>query len=333
MKPNKLHRFEPCTDVDNHPALVAWQRIGRGSGRHVSVEALFEKRKKRPNTAIFRLQGVLPDSRRVIAKQMAASDFERELTLYIEYFQKLSVPTVELLGWVQSEDGRNWLFLEDAGEVWYDPNKPDHRALAVEWMARLHTQPIANFRSLRATGLAYFRSVLANSCAQLAQGLKNPALNLASARVVNSILDALALIEQRWIRLENVCTGLPCSLVHGDFRPKNVRIVIRDGSPELIAFDWETSGVAFPAADIAMLPGDEHERRHYLSLVRNAWPGVRWDEIDLMDRVGQLFRMLHAIEWASRSLAYPWMDHEIMLLGLYDTRVRDRLRGDAWFHT
>jgi hypothetical protein len=325
--PDKLHRFKPCTDVENHPALLAWQRIGRRSGKRVSIETLVAK----PKSAIFRLQGLFSDGRSVIAKRKVDNSFDCELTLYREYFPKFSIPTIELLGWLQMEDGHKWLFLEDAGEVWYDPKKPDHRALAVDWMAKLHTQQITDIFSLPHTGLAYFRSVLASGRTQLAQGLTNPSLDLPNAAVINAILDAYDIIEKRWSHLEYVCAGLPCGLVHGDFLPKNVRVLIRDGSAELITFDWETAGMAFPAADVAMLPGAEPERRRYLSLVRNTWPDVTWDKIDLMYRIGQFFRLLHATEWASRSLAYAWIDRALIYLQLYEARLRERLRNDDWF--
>src|SRR5438094_9572348 len=60
-------------------------------------------------------------------------------------------------------------------------------------------------------------------------------------------LDSLELL---WGELEEICSLMPRSLVHGDFVDKNLRICDAATGPRLLVFDWEYAGGGVPAADL-----------------------------------------------------------------------------------
>lgn len=152
--------------------------------------------------------------------------------------------------------------------------------------------------------------------------IAHPAVSASDRDVLNAIARSLATVEPRWSRLEDICARMPHTLVHGDFVPKNVRVRKRRGRLDLVAFDWETAGVAPPAVDLALLDATDADLRRYLAIVRDVWPALRIRDLRQLSRVGNLFWLLHALYWAGRSFAHDWVQHAMWDLIEYDRDLR-----------
>jgi hypothetical protein len=61
--------------------------------------------------------------------------------------------------------------------------------------------------------------------------------------------------------------GIPSTLVHGDFSPKNVHIRAGNASVDVLPLDWETAGWGVPARDLSDVPIEL-----YCAAVQQWWP-------------------------------------------------------------
>jgi len=154
--------------------------------------------------------------------------------------------------------------------------------------------------------------------------LPHPGLSHEGRGVLDGIRRQLARAADGWADVELACAEMPSTLAHGDFVPKNVRFRVRDGAPELVVFDWETAAVGPPAVDIALLPGGVAGRRAYLAAVAEAWPGVHTEHVDGMHAIGQLFRLLHEVWWASQRIQHEFIERAVRSMGQYE-RSLDRV--------
>lgn len=314
-------------ELDRHPAYLAW-RVAVEHGRvPASIEILkLEKRK----SAVYRLNGLGHGARSVVAKRRPAGELADEVRLHSEFLPALPLGSLELYGFLEKFDGFAWLFLEDAGEMCYSREEPEHQALAVEWLGRLHASASPGASWLPDTGPAYFRSVLDLARDGVRMGFAHTALSASDREVLSAILTSLESVDERWQRVEEVCAPMPRTLVHGDFVPKNVRVRERRGRFDLVAFDWETAGVAPPAVDLALLRGTEEDRRKYLTIVNEAWPELRPQDVEQLAFIGNLFWLLHAIYWAGRSFAYEWVEHAMWNMIEYERHLRMAVTDDRW---
>jgi hypothetical protein len=312
-------------DLDRHPAVVAWRQVEPRAGRPTLIEVL---KPERHGSVVLRISGVAASGRRVVAKRRPQALAGVELRLYTELLPTLSVPRLELFGFVP-DGGYAWLFLEDAGDVWYTPELPEHAALAAEWLAGLHTGA-AFAEWLPRTGVAYFRTQVEAARAGVRSGLDRDGMLPSEVDVLRAILAKLDRIEERWRDLEAAVTGVPETLVHGDFVPKNVRVRATPFGPELISFDWETAGWATPAPDLALLPGNGSASGAYHERVAGSWPTVERADIDRLRRVGTVLRLIHAVHWEARSFRYPWIERAMRHMVAYDDHLDEALHDDAW---
>ena len=313
--------------LDRHPAYLAW-RVAAGNGRApTSIELLKPEKMK---SAVYRLNGLGRGSFAVVAKRCPPGSLTNEVRLYREVLPSISLPGLEIYAHVEGFDDFDWLFLEDAGETWYSRRSPEHQALAVDWLARLHAGTSPGVAWLPETGVDYFQSILGSAQDGARRGLGHDALSESDRDVLAQILSSLDSVADEWHRVEDACAHMPTTVVHGDFVPKNVRVRRRGTTSELVAFDWETAGVAPPAVDIAMLRGEEHHRRRYLAIVRETWPGLGRQDVERLEAVGALFRLLHEVYWENRSFAYAWIERAMRKMTVYDQRLRSLLAEGAW---
>ena len=151
--------------------------------------------------------------------------------------------------------------------------------------------------------------------------LGNPALtgtDVTTLRLIASDLDSL---ERAWAGVERACTGLPPTLVHGDFQRKNT--YIRNGvhGPELFAIDWETAGWGVPAVDLTRI-----HLLTYWSVVRPSWPTVQLEDVRRLAAAGRIFLQLAGIRWVSPELAYntaPYLRRPMSWLRVFHGRLTD----------
>jgi Phosphotransferase enzyme family len=320
-------------ELRDHPAVRAWGEV-ESERIPASVEVL-NADKRRP---VFRLSGVGPAGRPVIAKRRKRGRLDLEHHLYSNVLSSLPVPTLEMYGFVEvaDADAHSWIFLEDAGDLWYEPQSLEYRALAIQWLAELHTQSSDWVAQIPDRGPRYFRSVADDVINGIRASLGHPELSDTDACVLRAIASHVEAFTERWDDVEAVCAAAPLGLVHGDFVSKNVRIRRRHGAAELIAFDWETAGAASPAGDIACLTEDVESLRRYHALVRRAWPGLNQHVVERMARTGRLFRLLHYVYWEAFpeqletwGRRCPWIDLTMSKLEIYERMLRAIVESSA----
>jgi hypothetical protein len=304
----------------------AWREIESGPAPSL-VEVLKPEKRK---SAVFRLTGAGLRGETVIAKRRPRGDLDFELRMYVDVLPSLPLPTLEVFGFVEAADDQSWIFLEDAGELWYSPTAEEHRRLAVQWLADLHTRSSDWSALLPDTGLTYFRSVAEAAIDSVVAGREHPGLSHEDAWVLQAIEGHVDAIAAHWDEVEAACADSPLGLVHGDFVPKNLRVCDRGAEPELISFDWETAGAASPAADLAMLPDDDRSLWLYHTLVRGAWPGLSWEDVRLLERTGSMFRVLHCVQWEARSFRWAWIDRATRRMAGYERRLREIVEWNGW---
>ena len=133
---------------------------------------------------------------------------------------------------------------------------------------------------------------------QILRNIANPALTAEDIALLRTAVSQQDLLEGRWGWLVEPCLRAPSTLVHGDFRPKNAYVRRDHGGARLFPIDWETAGWGAPAADLPRV-----DLTAYWSVVREYW-SLDLPAIRRLAAVGQVFRFLAAISWASPGLAY-----------------------------
>src|SRR5437899_12275539 len=87
-------------------------------------------------------------------------------------------------------------------------------------------------------------------------------------------------LEEQWSEVLEFCDMLPLSMVHRDFKERNIRIRVAAhdrGVPILVAFDWAEAGRGVPPVDIlgrfgyGVSRSSEQDIDTYWSVVRRLW--------------------------------------------------------------
>jgi aminoglycoside phosphotransferase (APT) family kinase protein len=152
-------------------------------------------------------------------------------------------------------------------------------------------------------GPSHYLEHLRSARHTILHNLTNPALSGDDVTVLHAIVSQCDLLESRWSQVETCCAGVPSTLVHGDFRPKNVRVRADQAGLALFPLDWETAGWGVPAPDLASV-----DLTAYWSVVRECWPTLDLQAIQQLANLGKVSRWLAAISWesvASEGLARP----------------------------
>ena len=292
---------------------MAWHQSEQKRQFPVRVEELRLRRgtQKNPKSHIYRLHGIAGKEKPVIAKlcKTEAADIERRI--YQHILSQLPVRVPELYGARLAEDeSKTWLFLEDAGESRFAFKNPPCRQLAVEFLAVLHTdsQRISEIQSLPDVGIDRSLARLQSLTTWLEQSRNNPALDSAAHTVLDTANRYCSILTESWDEIEKLYEPLPRTLVHGDFKPNNTRIV-QQPSSQLLVFDWEMAGIGMPGLDLATarLSRFPSAAREYFRLTREAWPDLGFDEIEMMVNLGSIFRAIALADWncTQLTLQYP----------------------------
>jgi hypothetical protein len=144
----------------------------------------------------------------------------------------------------------------------------------------------------------------------------------------------LAVVEERWGAVEQFCEHLPRTLVHGDFRRKNILVPPGRAKPQLFAIDWEFSGWGPVGPDLAPSRGPLLESHldlpTYASVAQERWPDS--DMVTCREQVvvGGIFRRIAAVEWAARSLQYPNPAKPVGQLETYVPELLGALANAPW---
>lgn len=289
-----------------HPAVGAWRRLAPGSAEPRGITLLREREKG----AVYRLDGAGPDGSAVIAKHCRTADGRVERAIYEEILPRLAVTSLRCFGHVTESDGSCWLFLELAEGVRFAPSLESHRLLAARWLAALHGAAASDpgAAMLPDRGTAHYRRHLRAARSALSSAIAGDG-TAAERELLRDVAAQCDLVEAHWGEVEDWCAAMPSTLVHGDFRPKNVHVTSGTDGAQLVAMDWETAGWGAPAADVASIRGADGERgalELYASLARERWPRLDVRAVLRMVEVGKLFRRLAAIDWCGVMLPHRW---------------------------
>jgi len=315
-----------------HPAAAAWRRLRPGAAEPTGVAPLRESEK----SAVYRLEGAGPGGSAVVAKRCRAAAARIERTVYEEVLPRVPVTALRYYGHAEGDgDGTCWLFVENAGGARLSLDLDAHRVLAAHWLALLHTAAarVGAATRLPDRGPAHYLAHLRAARLAILHGRANPALCSDDQDVLEAIVRQCDALESRWHRVEEWCAATPATLVHGDFRPKNVHVRADGAGARLLAMDWETAGWGAPAADLASargLPIELVDVATYCSDVRESWPGLDVRSIQRLVHVGRIFRRLAALDWDSPRLASRWLEKPMAGMRVYRAELAGAIEAAQW---
>ena len=307
-----------------HPAVAAWREAGQ-----TSLPAWIETVKgDHRKSAVYRLVRAGPDGGNVIAKRCRRSSAEVERRVYQQVLPRLPAPSPAFYGAADDpEVGWLWLLMEDAGDEAYSPGNEEHRRLGAQWLAGAHAAA-AGLRegpALPDRGPTHYRSVLSSARDTLREALANPAFGPDGRAVLADVISRCDKMESRWNEVVAACAVIPCTLVHGGFGRKNVRVCRRSDGPALIPFDWEAAGWGTPAADLSRV-----DIATYFSIVREAWSRLEAPQLERLAVIGKMFRALSAIPGETRSLASAWPERIVKKMRVYLTLLDEAFTEIGW---
>jgi aminoglycoside phosphotransferase (APT) family kinase protein len=281
-------------DLNEHAAVRAWQSVQSQQPVPASVQILKEKEKSQ----VYRLTRAGPEGGAVIAKRCRTETAWVERTVYEEILPTLPVTHPRHYGFTEQDDGFCWIFLEDAGTVTYLPRFEEHRIRATQWLGLMHVSAanLAAPAHLPDRGPNHYLNHLRSARQRIVRNIRDPRIDAASLTVLENIATLLDTLESRWSEMETRCGSVPSTLVHGDFRPKNVRVRTTDATLSIFPLDWETAGWGVPAKDISDVPIEV-----YWSVVREWWPDLSVQALRSLAKIGKLFRWLAALDWETAS--------------------------------
>ncbi len=318
-----------------HPAVKAWRRLQPGRSEPLRMQVLQEQEK----SAVYRLEGVGLAGAAVIAKRCLKATGLIERTIYEQVMPDLPVTSLHYYGFGDEDDNSCWLFLEDVGKDRFSPLVEEQRTLAARWLGIVHTSAahLTAASGLPDGGPGRYLSHLHSARHAILHHRTNPVLRAADIAGLESICRQFDFLERRWNQVERWCEGMPSTLVHGDFRPKNVFVRADPTGTGFFPVDWETAGWGVPAADLAPMRGlppvHQVDIVAYWLTVRESWPLLDLPAIEQLANVGRIFRQLAAISWASASLGFETFEFlwwAVESMRIYHEELSDAIRTARW---
>jgi ATP-binding cassette, subfamily B, bacterial len=309
----------PCDPV-NHPVVRAWRTVAPAGTRVDRLDCL--RAKERVQTYRLALSN---GTTSVIAKRGRSERLLVERTIYENVLPRLPLAGLHYFGFVGDEDEEfAWLFIEDAGD---DPcSVAQHPALAARWLGTLHgaAAELDLAPSLPERGPEHYLEHLRAGRKTILDNVNNPVLRSDDRDMLRALVSTCELIESTWSGVEAICSDLPRTLIHGDLATKNLRLWRDEAGPAIVAFDWEWSGWGVPAADVFQF--SVHATREdlscYCSTISEYVGSLDHDELQALLLVGNGFRLLASVDWASTDLPYPRPEAGVETLYLYEQPLR-----------
>lgn len=320
-------------NIDEHPALKAWRSAGLDPVNPMKIELLRGKHNRR---MVYRMVGIGPHKSNVIAKRCPQNTGVIEQAIYEQILPHLPLTGPQFYGHAAEDQEYSWLFMEDVGTELFAPEIEAHRVVAAHWLATMHTfaPAISPAAKLPDRGPNHYLEHLKSARCNILDNVGNPALNRSDLPFLKTVARLCDQIESKWEQVQRFCERFPKTMVHGDFRPKNVRVRRKQKDTALLPFDWETAGWGIPVADLA--PGRRRYRHMqvdlavYSTIIRDHWSDVDTSVIRQMSEVGLLFRRLAAIDWASLELRCQYTEQAVQLLSIYKTELSGALPQFRW---
>jgi len=291
------HRRRPTVlrdHLDEHPAVKAWLAA---TTTHAAVPATVLVMRERVVGAVYSLPGVA-NGDTVFAKRSRIERISVEQAVYEHILPHLPLQTPRYHG-SMTNDCYGWIFVSDVGGERYREDEPEHRALAARWLATMHTAAIGipAVRSLPQAGPGRYLRHLHAGRERILHSLQTWPFPTCEAESLNAIVSYCLALEARWAQVESLCDGVPSTLVHCDFQPKNVYLTRSGAGLALWLIDWEMAGFGPPAVDLTQI-----DLRTYWSTIRSAWPHVTLETIERLALAGRVLQWSAAIDWGSASL-------------------------------
>lgn len=310
------------SDTLPYHAVLAWQRFRPDSQPPAAVSLL----KKRSKTAIYKMDGVGAHGSSVAAKLCRKHVAAHERRIYEQILPCLPVSYPFFYGTVQESDDHDWLFLEYIEGEPYSRSREDHSVLVGGWLGLLHSAAaqVASAAQFPDRGPSYHLARLQEARDNLQSNLKLLKLPAGELAVIEDVISQCDLLESRWARVEQWCGLLPCTLVHGDFKPRNVVIRTRGTTSSAFVFDWETSGWGVPTADLAYV-----DIASYHEALSQHWPDVSLQDVRIMKTVGRVFRGIEEFRWESEKLDPRW-EASTINLNYYRERMDEAIQMAQW---
>src|SRR3989454_438570 len=327
-----------------HPAVQAWRQLH--PDRVVPdriTPAKFKPNKPRPNLTVYRLEGVGVDSAAVIAKRCTQGGGQIERTVYERILPHVPLAGPRYYGTVSGshEDHAEdvcWLFIGEIQGEKYDMLRPDHRAAAARWLGILHTeaQSAADQAGLPDGGPSRYRDQMRATRDLIRAQVDNPAFSAEDVAFLDVLVARFNELDEDWDRLARACTGLPPTLIHGDFNAKNLRVQASPQGAQIGAFDWEDAGRAVPGIDLAQAVDPScrisasPDLATYWAVVRERWPNCDQTDIERLATCGAVWRALAVITWDGHHLTRPWADAFLPNLRMYEAELTHALDRFGW---
>jgi hypothetical protein len=148
----------------------------------------------------------------------------------------------------------------------------------------------------------------------------NPAFRADDRDMLRALVSTCELIESDWRGVETICASLPWTLVHGDLTDRHLRVRRNGVGADIVAFDWEHSGWGVPAADIHLdgLGATREELAWYRGTISEYVGSLDDDELRRLLLVGNGFRLIASVHWASTHLPYRTPEEGVDSLYLFD---------------
>jgi phosphotransferase family enzyme len=311
-------------------AVRAWRAFRGEQGEPIRVDILQDSLK----ASVYRLGAAGPGGTAVIAKRTCGPGFLTECQVYEQLLPRLPVSQVRYYGCLEEVDACGWIFLEDMGGKPYSHAEPTHRALAAEWLGLLHrTAAVNDMQQLHDRGPDHYLEHLRAGRRLILRHLGDTGLSVGDVAVLHDIAVQCDLVESRWADLVEICVGMPRTLVHGDFNPKNAQVRTNYPVQCFLIVDWEMAGLGVPAVDLTFLTSTgvgTPDLNVYTSLMRVTWTTLTLADVRRMSQVGAIFRLLAAIEWNSMGLPFPSGRDTVPDFRLYRSTMNASIRRLGW---
>ncbi len=308
----------------DHPAVVAWHALCPQESQPSGLDVL-----QAGETAVYRLVGRRQRDASVIAKRSRRSTARIERAIYEQFLPNLPLPMIHYYGSLTDPNGEFcWLFLEDVSkDEEYRVDSAEHRAAAGRWLGIMNSAvtSVEAASSLPTKGSNHYRGLLYSAF----EGLHTLAVGSHLKGDDLSILkDTIAHCEQMssaWPRMEEICKGVPHTLVHGDFIKKNMRLRSDSNGIHFLLFDWEKAGWGVPAEDISRV-----DIPTYWAIVHKHWPRIGVQACQRLAEVGKIFRCLVFLDWLLPSLFQDPTGQSMHSLRQCETWLSDLIQAAAW---
>jgi hypothetical protein len=271
----------------------------------------------------------------VIAKHCPAVDAELEHRVYREILPTFGIDGPKAYGLVTTSDPRrSWLFMGDIGGRPYDPSRHADRELAGEWLATVHARASQHGAppQLKDRACDHYRPFLAKCTELLSHHCNNAALSGDEQRQLLRLHEFSALLEHHWEDITAFCLSMPQTLIHGDFKEDNMRVVDTPDGEKIVAFDWANSGWGAPGLDLAKFTGYSVAPvlETYLQRFQQHWPAIDKAAIIRLAYIGEIFRWVETVRWHVAEIDYGRQASVMLRMAVYETWMEDIRRMEPW---